>query len=121
METITFVFHPLYGNCYQFSTDLKLTGTGQVNGLRLDFILEPVKSDFVDQTGLQVIVRNKNEILSPWTGIPVSTGARTAISLSKIVNQKLPSPYSKCRNLGADFDSKLFQNIRNSNQTYSQR
>jgi hypothetical protein len=95
-----------YGNCFTFNggdNPLKTTEIGSNYGLTLEILTGDPTIDTMysnRNSGIFLVVHNQTKILVPSirfvTGISISPGYSTFVSVSRQVTTKLSSPFSNC-------------------------
>lgn len=100
----------MYGNCYKFNSgrndkgqriaEKMSTRSGTINSLILElFVNNPVNNHSIGiSNGVHVSVFNKSNKPDFFNGIDASVGTQTNIAIKRQFINKLPSPYSDCRN-----------------------
>jgi len=150
-ENFTWEFHPNYGNCFSFNSDLNSTVTkeskiaGPLNGLQLQLFVnvhENLSEFYYSYTengiytfnalGAVILIDNSTNMIDHNYngGIKVASGFHTDISISRSFTFNLPKPYSNCDldNNKNDYESRsnedlvyLFVNHSNHNMAYTQQ
>ena len=114
-----YIFNKYHGNCYLFNSNITQTSTKLTYkyGLILDFDLS-ASIDY-EPKGFYVGIARKNR--NPYrllsNQLDLSTGIESRIRIDQSHFQRLPYPFSNCRN---KFESKFYDKLIQSNYLYTQ-
>ena len=121
ISDLTYYTSVNYGPCLRYTPSKPLLISGQISGLRIDFLLDPPFYDNLEsQRGLNIVIKNRSEFIGSFEGNSIKPGQRNALSVSKTVSQNLPEPYTSCVADNAKYPSEIYNYILGSNYTYSQ-
>jgi hypothetical protein len=94
------LFHPYYGNCFQFKNFTNVTDSGVKAGLSIELFvggqngidLSPHKSS----VGFQVFIQNAEELSIIGEGIEIPVNMNTNVMITRNTVEFLGRPYSDC-------------------------
>lgn len=111
-----------YGPCLKYTPSKQMTKTGNLNGLRVDLLLNPLESLlFGSDRGLRLVIKGPKEHINANDGIYIKSGQKNGIQVSRIVRKDLPEPYTSCVSDQSDYPSELYQHIvKSSDYAYNQ-
>ena len=128
-------YDKFYGNCFTFNNGrnsngenysvYNITNSGISYGLQLLLFLGNQLDipEFVQSSGVHVIVHNRSVSPNSFEGIDISNGEQTNIIVSRIFENKLENPYNDCKlNLNSPdaFHSDIFRAFFKLRKYYSQ-
>ena len=134
-DAFDYYYSTAYGNCFSFNKGVNTSGakldltTTTKPGLRYGLTLMLFVGNFENiyslsfSNGAHIFIHNQTESPESASGIDISPGKYTSISISKVFNQRLPSPYNECyEDLTTPdrFDSFYYRETLKSGYTYHQ-
>ncbi len=129
-------WNPYYGNCFSFnsgfnSTPLRYSGIDGYNyGLELDFYVNSYEelsfyNSILGGQGAMVFIDNVTHLVDRvYDGVILSAGMTTNVALKREFKSSMPRPYSDSlidQGLASEYDSYLYNLIRNSPYDYTQK
>ena len=110
----------LHGVCISFRTNRTLTKPGNLNGLRIDILLEPKRESLIsDARGLQMMVHNESYFPTANDGFAINAGVRNSVQVTRTDYTRLGPPYNQCVKEGDKHDSELYNYMINEGLSYS--
>lgn len=133
---LSYYFHPLYGNCYQFNSGKdqngneialkRVTKNDRITGFRsvLNVSIHPQIKEYVYDIGAVLMIHNSS--ISPFSvhGITLGANIITNIEISRQFSKQQPKPYSNCdgdTDKIENFDSDIYKLILEKNVYYTQK
>jgi hypothetical protein len=120
-----------YGNCFVFNSAMFSNGTraavkslqklGRYNGLELEIFSGNPNNNysFSIESGVHVFIHNQSLRANSDLGSYFPNGFSSNLALGKIINRRLPYPYSECRK-ELEVDDEFFEIFKKSSRLYNQ-